>query len=1707
MSEQDVFSFSVKADVEVEKSSMDSACRTLDNFYNKYNNKKLKIDTKDMVKAAQDGIGKIQKLYAQGMNEAAKDGGISWWQVEDGLESQLADARGKLEEFFNEAKLIFSDGSIFSVLDDNLTNVLSEKFQQGITVIAADLGERVQYLKQQISSIFDDLENIGAVGRYSTGQIFSLSEGEMYESQLEKRIELIKELAESQKELELFEGSTFTSSNSPVGMSTKQLELNAKNLTNTLEQLRDYNSLVEEEYEITTKQLTKRNNLIKSANNNLWGEASQQYAKDNISDNEIYEQNIQDLKDYIQQKKQLIESFESNEDELFRADGIEKYVNQVKKSINEYQGYIKELETLKNGQDNATVAVDFSGVVEQLKQIREVIEGIKEAFKPLTDALSSENSALSAMVKANISDLERLDTKVNETFENIKKLSNKDFNVTQNFTTSNATKGSNSIEEVRKQAQQACESINLINDAIAKAFSSNKGLNREVGSYWTFFAENAANFAEENYGDRINSVKTAETLNKYIVSLTAYKNKFMSVVDEINKIKPGAIDLSKIFADSVEQESKENKFTIDSAEMSIEETLAKVKSARQQITTEFSQIEDQIKNIFDFSQLNPDYSHISAITDNIYQYFIELKNKINTLDFNIPAIVTKVDADGTEKIVAQTADDSGATKSTNAISSEAQAMDNVANKADTAAEAKNKFTNANKKVADSASSTVDDLKQEQQELEKTAESAQKASNDIKELDKITDKINHTTQVSSHAEEKTTDYNTVKTTVTRDAENNIISETTTFIQQLKARRDAVEKEAAKIKGAQADLENFFESFDNKTNNMGKHLNGYDYLKNTFKIDSLKDIDEAITLMTKLDAEYNKVTKSFRQGTKSMNPFVNAITGIGEMENKVLNASIAFEKLTDKPEKLKQQIDELTPLFSEMQSYIVTDANGDKSITDIYKFAEAYGKLNAALRQANADISTQSALNQLSHKDTMLRLKVEGQLNDIIKQRAQWNKNGQLTDDLDIQLNQMFESLGNIDNDADLSAWTKQWGNLKKEVMATKYEMEAAKKAEDEVAKKDTDAAIAQYDEIMKVLDSKNKALSKMMSAKGATEQGIWAEEYNKWNEKWNNFDQEALSDFFADAGNQAMLGADRIDKFNDSMRESELLSAKMTDNQVAQETTNLENAIKLQDKLYKLKKQLSEADAGSAKGQQLTREINGLQEEYDTAVKLLTVEENRLSLKERQAQLEKELTAAQNNYGKTVYNQESKYYDKIDANEKVVLDLGLELSSDFTAKLNEYKTAFKELEDLRNRFATDPNAAGDSALEKQFSEAALKVEKLRTEVTSTFKEIQKFQQLSNSGTLINTQHFEASDLSSAKAAMIEYGAAISNGQLKFEGFNAACTEMYGTLDTGAGSIQKVTVAMLEGTNTMYAYQSGTKQVSNSWQQLGTDLTNGVKHIVSMYFGFHEAIQAIRQGVTYVKEIDLAMTELKKVTDETDETYNNFLTTASKTASVIGSTVSDFTDATSNFARLGYSIDESAKMAETAIVYKNVADGLDTVEESTESIISTMMAYGIEANDTMGIIDRFNAVGNNFAITSAGIGEAMQRSASALNAGGNTIDESIALITAANSVIQNPEQVGTALKTLTLRLRGAKTELEEAGLDAEDMVETTSELRDKLLALTHGKVDIMIDANTFKNTTQILREMSYAWQDMTDIEQAAALELMGGRFFCHGVQKCA
>ena len=236
--------------------------------------------------------------------------------------------------------------------------------------------------------------------------------------------------------------------------------------------------------------------------------------------------------------------------------------------------------------------------------------------------------------------------------------------------------------------------------------------------------------------------------------------------------------------------------------------------------------------------------------------------------------------------------------------------------------------------------------------------------------------------------------------------------------------------------------------------------------------------------------------------------------------------------------------------------------------------------------------------------------------------------------------------------------------------------------------------------------------------------------------------------------------------------------------------------------------------------------------------------------------------------------------------------------------------------------------------------------------------------------------------------------------RFEGYNEDLGEIVGTLKVGAKEYQKVTIGANQFTKEVRASQGPIKKTETLMESFKRKLGE-----ISTYFSastlIFKAVSTIKQAVSYVREIDLALTELKKVTSETEEVYDKFLETAAKTGARLGTTISAVTEATATFAKLGYTMEQATEMAEAAIVYKNVGDNIASTEDAADSIISTLKGFGLEASESMAIVDKFNEVGNRFAITSQGIGEALRLSASALNEGGNSLDESIAMITAAMS----------------------------------------------------------------------------------------------------------
>lgn len=287
----------------------------------------------------------------------------------------------------------------------------------------------------------------------------------------------------------------------------------------------------------------------------------------------------------------------------------------------------------------------------------------------------------------------------------------------------------------------------------------------------------------------------------------------------------------------------------------------------------------------------------------------------------------------------------------------------------------------------------------------------------------------------------------------------------------------------------------------------------------------------------------------------------------------------------------------------------------------------------------------------------------------------------------------------------------------------------------------------------------------------------------------------------------------------------------------------------------------------------------------------------------------------------------------------------------------------------------------------------------------------------------------------------------------------------------------------------------REGKNVFQKMAEQVGHLNERWIGQLLSFHDIIRYIRTMYTEIKNIDTALIELKKVTDGlTMERLNISLENSLDTARKLGSEVTEVINTTADWARLGYGIEDAEKLAEITTLFKNVGDNM-TTDAASEYLISTLKGFEMVPEEALSIVDKFNEVANNFAIDTAGIGTALERSSASFNAANTNLSESIALVTTANAVVQNPESVGTTFKTLSARIRGAKTELEELGEEEDSFTKSTSKLRDLVKGMTG--FDIMEDEDTFKSIYDILLGIGEEWDNLTDVERASLGEALAGK----------
>lgn len=178
---------------------------------------------------------------------------------------------------------------------------------------------------------------------------------------------------------------------------------------------------------------------------------------------------------------------------------------------------------------------------------------------------------------------------------------------------------------------------------------------------------------------------------------------------------------------------------------------------------------------------------------------------------------------------------------------------------------------------------------------------------------------------------------------------------------------------------------------------------------------------------------------------------------------------------------------------------------------------------------------------------------------------------------------------------------------------------------------------------------------------------------------------------------------------------------------------------------------------------------------------------------------------------------------------------------------------------------------------------------------------------------------------------------------------------------------------------------------------------------------QGITAVRQGVSTVVSLDTALVDLRKTTSMTSDELKQFYYDANDVAKQMGVTTEEIINQASAWSRLGYSTAEaSTQMAKLSSQFKLISPGM-TSEEATNGLVSVMKAYKMEVDDVKdGIMSPINIVGNNFALDNTNIVNMLQDSVSAMAEANNTLEETIALETAAFEITQD-ENVGNGFKT--------------------------------------------------------------------------------------------
>src|SRR5690606_24717447 len=185
-------------------------------------------------------------------------------------------------------------------------------------------------------------------------------------------------------------------------------------------------------------------------------------------------------------------------------------------------------------------------------------------------------------------------------------------------------------------------------------------------------------------------------------------------------------------------------------------------------------------------------------------------------------------------------------------------------------------------------------------------------------------------------------------------------------------------------------------------------------------------------------------------------------------------------------------------------------------------------------------------------------------------------------------------------------------------------------------------------------------------------------------------------------------------------------------------------------------------------------------------------------------------------------------------------------------------------------------------------------------------------------------------------------------------------------------------------------------------------------------FYGTIGSVRAMGREILLVDKSLTELKRVASDNINIDTIFKGSVGLSKE-LGNNIHEIMGAVSDLSRTYGQFNERQLLAvaRTATLMSNVSDL--GVEDATNTLVGTMNAFNIEAEESIRIVDSLNEVDNDYAISTQQLAEGLQKSASTAKTFGVTMEESVGHITAIGAVtMESGRQIGNGLKTIYSRI---------------------------------------------------------------------------------------